>query len=157
MFISTKSYTIDCGHRLLNNEGKCQQLHGHTYTLIFGLCRTELVDDMVMDFNELTEILNVRVLKLLDHKLLLSEDDPIALMLNIEPELLEGTISIKEVVILPCNNTTSENIARYISTVIDFQFPQIYELLQFVEVSATPTTSARFYPKEEVKYEYIQS
>lgn len=152
MFLITKSFTIDCGHRLLDHEGKCQQLHGHTYTVTFGLCHTDLIDDMVMDFNEQTEILNVRVLKPLDHKLFLAEEDPLAIMLHYEPEYLSGVISNNEVVIMPCN-TTSENIARYISTVIEFQFPQIYDLLQFVEVSATPTTSARYYPKEEVNHD----
>lgn len=151
MHIITKSFTINCGHRLLITQGRCQQLHGHTYNVTFELCNEELVNDAVLDINELTNILKIRVLKPLDHKLLLAKDDPIALMLEIEPETLEGTISRGEVVILPCN-TTSENIARYISTVIEVQFPQIYEVIQFVEVSATPTTSVRYYPKKDVKY-----
>lgn len=93
----------------------------------------------------------VWLLKTLDHKLLLAKDDPIALMLEIDPEVLDGAISEDEVVILPYN-TTSENIARYICGVIARLFPQVYEILQFVEVAETLLASARYYPKKDVEY-----
>lgn len=150
MHIITKSFTVNCGHRLLNYKDKRQQLHGHTYTITFGLY-SELINDTVTDYSELTKTLKIWLLETLDHKLLLANNDPIALLLHYEPENLEGAISNTEVAILPYN-TTSENIARYICEITANLFPQVYEILQFVEVAETPTTSARYYPKKEVEY-----
>lgn len=151
MFIITKSCKINCGHRLLNHKGTCSQLHGHTYTITFGLYRETMLYNTITDYSKLTRTLKVWLFRTLDHKLLLSKNDPIALMLEIEPEILDGTISRGEVAILPYN-TTSENIARYICVVIASLFPQVYEILQFVEVAETPTTSARCYPKKDEEY-----
>lgn len=72
----TKSFTFDAAHKLSKYEGKCANLHGHTYKLDVTVSRGmggfenpehESKYVMVMDFNELKDIVQENVLDLLDH------------------------------------------------------------------------------------------
>lgn len=61
---------FDAAHHLPNYEGKCRNMHGHTWTVTVEL--TEPVDSntgMVMDFKDLKEIVN-KIITDLDHKVL---------------------------------------------------------------------------------------
>lgn len=70
----TKIFTFDSAHRLRHHDGKCRNLHGHTYKLevtIGGVPQT--VDGsnpqsgMIFDFGILKQIVNEEVLDALDH------------------------------------------------------------------------------------------
>ncbi len=70
------------GHRLLDYDGKCRNLHGRNAQLEIeidsgGLDRLE----MVIDFGEIKDIAKGWVDDHLDHKMLLHRDDPIAKVL----------------------------------------------------------------------------
>ena len=45
-----KELTFDAAHMLSNYQGKCNNLHGHTYRVLVEL-EGLVVNDMVMDFN----------------------------------------------------------------------------------------------------------
>jgi 6-pyruvoyltetrahydropterin/6-carboxytetrahydropterin synthase len=66
--------TFAAAHRLPDHEGKCRNLHGHTYTLevsVSGVpARKGPSAGMVMDFNDLRERVSKLALEPLDHKLL---------------------------------------------------------------------------------------
>ena len=59
------------GHRLLDYDGQCRNLHGHNAQLA-----------MVIDFGEIKDIAKGWVNDNLDHKMLLHRDDPIAKVLQ---------------------------------------------------------------------------
>ena len=66
----SKEFTFDAAHHLHDYEGKCKNLHGHTYKVIFGI--SGLMDDrgIMMDFTDLKEIWKTEIEISLDHRYL---------------------------------------------------------------------------------------
>lgn len=66
----SKEFTFDAAHHLHCYEGKCKNLHGHTYTVIFGI--SGYVDDygLMMDFGDMKEIWKNDIEVHLDHRYL---------------------------------------------------------------------------------------
>ncbi len=66
-----KVFTFDAAHRLPGYEGKCGNLHGHTWTLTVGIeGGIDRETGMVMDFGDIGKIVKNQVLDLLDHNYL---------------------------------------------------------------------------------------
>jgi 6-pyruvoyltetrahydropterin/6-carboxytetrahydropterin synthase len=66
-----KRFSFDSAHFLPNYVGKCKQLHGHTYHLEVILEGEPNPDTgMILDFAKLKQIVSIKVLDVLDHKLL---------------------------------------------------------------------------------------
>jgi 6-pyruvoyltetrahydropterin/6-carboxytetrahydropterin synthase len=101
----TKEIHFCYGHRLLNYDGKCKNLHGHNGKAVVTL-EAEGLDDlgMVVDFTELKRVVGKWIDDTLDHKMLLHKDDPVL------PELLKRN----EPVVTLDVNPTAESIARLI-------------------------------------------
>lgn len=66
----SKEFTFDAAHHLHDYEGKCKNLHGHTYKVIFGI--SGLMDNrgIMMDFTDLKEIWKTEIEIFLDHRYL---------------------------------------------------------------------------------------
>jgi len=69
----TKIFTFDAAHRLRYHDGKCSNVHGHTYKLEVTVEGTPQTVDgnnpesgMIIDFGKLKEIVNDEVLYNLD-------------------------------------------------------------------------------------------
>ena len=74
MFV-LKEFEFDAAHYLPGHDGKCQNLHGHTYQLEVTVGRPELVpggssEGMVIDFSNLKSIVSTLVVDPLDHQCL---------------------------------------------------------------------------------------
>ena len=71
MFKTAKEFTFDMAHMLDGHDGKCQNLHGHTYILqveISGsLKESGAKKGMVMDFSDLKNIVKTHILDKMDH------------------------------------------------------------------------------------------
>ena len=67
----TKIFTFDSSHMLDGHDGKCQNLHGHTYkleiTVSDGIIRGGPKDGMVMDFADLKAIVKQHITDPFDH------------------------------------------------------------------------------------------
>lgn len=50
-----KELTVDTAHMLSNYDGKCNNLHGHTYKIKVAV-EGNVVNDMVLDFNVIKEV-----------------------------------------------------------------------------------------------------
>lgn len=80
----TKQFTFEAAHALDNYDGKCCDIHGHSYHLeitVIGQPKsnTELSDcGMVIDFSEVKMLLKSEVLPLFDHRLILRKDSRFA-------------------------------------------------------------------------------
>ena len=104
-FKVTKQIDFCYGHRLLNYDGMCKNLHGHN-----GLLEIEVGADsldslgMVIDFGDVKDVVKGWVDANMDHRMILSKDDPILGMLN----------DINEPVYVLDDNPTAENIAKHI-------------------------------------------
>ena len=105
MFRVTKEIHFCYGHRLLNYNGKCRNLHGHNGRAVVTLEAPALDRlGMVVDFTEIKRVLGRWIDDVLDHRMLLHRDDPII------PELRSQGEPFVELDV----NPTAENIARLI-------------------------------------------
>lgn len=67
----TKEFTFDSAHHLENYVGPCANVHGHTYKLQVTLeGRVNPATGMIIDFNRLKQEVNIRIIDILDHKML---------------------------------------------------------------------------------------
>ncbi|MEI7554036.1 6-carboxytetrahydropterin synthase [Candidatus Chlorohelix sp.] len=72
--IITKIFRFESAHKLEYHQGKCAQLHGHSYKLEVSLCNSikeapgQSDYGMVMDFSDLSRIVKEAVIARLDHK-----------------------------------------------------------------------------------------
>lgn len=105
MHTVSKTFSFCYGHKLLNDEGKCRHLHGHTAkaTIVMG---SEKLDEngMVVHFDRLKDTIGKWISENLDHHLILFDKDPLA------PELKRLGERFLEI---PAN-PTAENIAKLI-------------------------------------------
>lgn len=105
MFLVTREIDFCYGHRLLNYEGKCKNLHGHNGRAIITL-ESETLDDrgMVIDFSDIKKVVSKWIDDNLDHRMILQHADPVVPILR----------EMNEPMFLVDTNPTAENIARLI-------------------------------------------
>jgi 6-pyruvoyltetrahydropterin/6-carboxytetrahydropterin synthase len=105
MFKATKEIHFCYGHRLLNYEGPCMHPHGHNAKVEIEIER-ETLDErgMVIDFSDIKFIVKKWIDDNLDHKMLLSRQDP----------MLPAFQEFGEPVYIFEGNPTAENIAKAI-------------------------------------------
>ncbi|QMT35744.1 6-carboxytetrahydropterin synthase QueD [Neisseria wadsworthii] len=107
----TKIFTFDSSHMLDGHDGKCQNLHGHTYKLEVvvagGLIKSGAKDGMVMDFADLKTIVKHTIIEPFDHAFIYNGNNPRESQIA---ALLEGwnmkTMRLDF-------RTTAENMAAY--------------------------------------------
>ncbi|QNK46585.1 6-carboxytetrahydropterin synthase QueD [Brevibacterium sp. PAMC23299] len=66
----SKEFTFDAAHHLHAYDGKCMNLHGHTYKVIFGI--SGFLDDrgLMIDFGDIKAIWKNEIEIFLDHRYL---------------------------------------------------------------------------------------
>lgn len=114
----SKEFTFDAAHHLHCYEGKCKNLHGHTYRVVFGI--SGYVDEigLVIDFGDIKNIWKEHIEIHLDHR------------------YLNDT--------LPKMNTTAENMVVWIYEKMADALrgqPEDHRL-EFVQLYETPTSYA---------------
>lgn len=119
------------GHRLLNYEGKCKNLHGHNGLAVVTL-ESDSLDErgMVADFSDVKRVVLPWIDQEFDHRMLLHKDDPLVPLLTAQGD----PVKVLDV------NPTAENIARLIFEFVKAQgFP-----VSDVVLWETPNCSATF-------------
>jgi 6-pyruvoyltetrahydropterin/6-carboxytetrahydropterin synthase len=78
----TKIFTFETAHVLYNYDGKCKNMHGHSYKL-FVTVKGNPVNDlenpkngMVLDFGDIKDIVKSEIIDVWDHAVLLNADSP---------------------------------------------------------------------------------
>lgn len=112
MFRVSKEFSFDMAHLLDGHDGKCQNLHGHTYKLQVEVAGDLLVDgakkSMVMDFSDLKTVVKKAILDPMDHAFIYDQtserESKIAMLLQ---ELQSKTFGVNF-------RTTAEEMARFI-------------------------------------------
>lgn len=101
----TKSIEFCYGHRLVGHSGKCRYLHGHNGLLEVDIDAEKLdAMGMVVDFGEVRDLVKGWIDEHIDHRMVLSRNDPVV------PMLLESG----EPLYLMDENPTAESLARHI-------------------------------------------
>jgi 6-pyruvoyltetrahydropterin/6-carboxytetrahydropterin synthase len=71
VMLVTKKFSFDSAHKLLNYQGKCQFLHGHTYFLyVTAKGQIDKKTGLAIDFKIIKELVEKKVLAVLDHQYL---------------------------------------------------------------------------------------
>lgn len=75
----TKQFGFEMSHALLNYDGLCRNIHGHSYKLQVTVAGEPLQeiqnpkDGMVIDFSVLKKIVQQQIVSQLDHSLMINE------------------------------------------------------------------------------------
>ncbi|MDT9722283.1 6-carboxytetrahydropterin synthase QueD [Paenibacillus sp. ClWae2A] len=105
-----KIFQFDAAHQLIGHNGKCANVHGHTYKLEVVIRGTTYGSEdvsnegFVMDFSDLKKIVNEVIIDKFDHAFLAAGNEPVL-------QTLKSTGS--KVCIVGCR-TTAENMSKYI-------------------------------------------
>lgn len=113
----TKEITFDSAHMLSYYDGKCANLHGHTYKLQVTVeDEVNLETNMIIDFNDLKNALDETVIRYFDHALVFSGAN---VREESENELLKWAIKYERRFFeLQSGKTTCENMAPMIRDMI---------------------------------------
>lgn len=145
----TKEASFDCAHMLSNYEGKCNNLHGHTYklqvTVMGEIKQADGADqDMVIDFVDLNKIIKT-VTDFFDHKVVFSAPE---YREDAEKALCEWALKYcKDNIVMPNGKCTAENMAAYIESSIQSRLYAAGQQVQVVSVKLweTPTSFAEVF------------
>lgn len=78
MITITRKLEIDAGHRLMNHESKCRNVHGHRYVFEIEVTAPSLDGvGRVIDFSVIKEVLGKWLDDNWDHGFIYQEGDPI--------------------------------------------------------------------------------
>jgi len=140
----SKTYTFDAAHQLVGHEGKCKNLHGHTYSVTVEIEGEQIHnpgasdDTMVMDYGNL-DIIVKPVIEQLDHAFLYGDAD-------VGAEGLSSVyVYVNQLDLKRCyvgKRSTAEEICYYIWGILAIGIPSSTRLT--VNVSETPKTSASY-------------
>lgn len=72
----SKEFKWEMGHRIPLHNGLCKNVHGHSYKLVVELEGEVLDNGMIIDFSDLSLIVN-SIIDDLDHSFLCSKDDTV--------------------------------------------------------------------------------
>jgi 6-pyruvoyltetrahydropterin/6-carboxytetrahydropterin synthase len=115
----TKIFWFEMAHAIRGYEGLCRHIHGHSYKLYVTVSGMQKGDEylpspgFVIDFKKLKEIVNVAVVRNLDHKLVLSR----AYLAEMPP------VSTQENIFIWDAEPTAENLIIYARKAIRDNLP----------------------------------
>ncbi|AXG68797.1 6-pyruvoyl tetrahydropterin synthase [Kordia sp. SMS9] len=78
----TKQFNFETGHALYGYDGKCKNVHGHSYKLSVTVIGTPISDNtnvkwgMVIDFTDLKKIVKEEVVDVFDHAIVFNKNTP---------------------------------------------------------------------------------
>ena len=78
----TKQFSFETGHALYGYDGKCKNVHGHSYKLSVTVIGKPIVDrsnvkfGMVIDFTDLKKIVKEEIVAQFDHATVFNETTP---------------------------------------------------------------------------------
>ena len=78
----TKQFSFETGHALYGYDGKCKNVHGHSYRLDVTVIGTPISDNnnvkfgMVIDFTDLKKIVKEEIVDVFDHATVFNKNTP---------------------------------------------------------------------------------
>ena len=121
----TKSFDFEMAHALDGHDGKCKNIHGHSYKLKVTIKGIPLNDvkspknGMLIDFTELKELVNRNICDVFDHALVLKDDSKILSLVKDQPHL--------KIIRVPYPPTCEYLLIDFVARIRD-QFPPGVEL-----------------------------
>ena len=139
----TKIFRFEMAHALWNYQGKCKNIHGHSYVLFVTLSGNPInekghpEDGMLMDFGKLKKLIKHSVIDEFDHAFVVNKNSPHACDIPNNALLFEN---IKKVEFQP----TSENLIHHFAQKIQSILPAGVGLFS-LKLSETDTSYVEWF------------
>lgn len=142
----TKQFTFETGHALYGYDGKCRNVHGHSYKLSVTVIGSPIEDSnnvkfgMVIDFSDLKKIVREEIVEVFDHATVFNKNTP-------HVELAKELEERGHHVILVDYQPTSENMVIDFSNKIKNLLPANIKL-HSLRLQETDTSFAEWYASD---------
>ena len=142
----TKQFNFETGHALYGYDGKCRNVHGHSYKLSVTVIGTPNTDTshvklgMVIDFGDLKKIVKEEIVDQFDHATVFNKNTP-------HIELAKELISRDHNIILADYQPTSENMVIDFAEKIKTRLPENIKLFS-LKLQETDTSLAEWYASD---------
>ena len=142
----TKQFSFETGHALYGYDGKCKNVHGHSYKLSVTVIGTPITDrnnvkfGMVIDFSDLKKIVKEEIVDVFDHATVFNETTP-------HIELANQLKERGHHVILVDYQPTSENMVTDFADKIQKRLPESVKLFS-LKLQETETSFAEWYAED---------
>jgi len=141
----TKQFGFEMSHALLNYDGLCRNIHGHSYKLQVTIAGEPMQDagspkdGMVIDFSILKKLIQEQIISKLDHSLMINEKAPI--------DKLSAMGQMYERLQVVPFQPTSENMVLYIAGQVKLLLPEHLELFS-IRLYETGNSFAEWYASD---------
>ncbi|MBT8312241.1 MAG: 6-carboxytetrahydropterin synthase [Flavobacteriaceae bacterium] len=142
----TKEFSFETGHALFGYDGKCRNVHGHSYHLSVTVIGTPITDashvklGMVIDFGDLKKIVKEEIVDPFDHATVFNKNTP-------HIELARELETRDHKVILADYQPTSENMVIDFAARIRKRLPDTLQL-HSLKLRETGTAYAEWYASD---------
>ncbi|WP_300569798.1 6-carboxytetrahydropterin synthase [Flavobacterium sp.] len=142
----TKQFSFETGHALFGYDGKCKNVHGHSYKLSVTVIGTPITDranvkyGMVIDFSDLKKIVKEDIVDKFDHATVFNATTP-------HIELANELESRGHHVILVDYQPTSENMVIDFAKKIKSRLPETVQL-HSLRLQETETSFAEWFAED---------
>lgn len=142
----TKQFNFETGHALYGYDGKCRNVHGHSYKLSVTVIGKPIKDTshvklgMVIDFGDLKKIVKEEIVDQFDHATVFNKNTP-------HIELANELINRGHEVILADYQPTSENMVIDFAAKIKARLPENIQL-HSLKLQETETSFAEWYASD---------
>ena len=124
----TKQFTFETGHALYGHDGKCKNIHGHSYKLSVTVLGTPISDSnnpkfgMIMDFSDLKKIVKEEIVDRFDHATIFNKNTP-------HLEIANNLRSLGHNIVLVDYQPTSEMLVTDFADKIKNRLPKNIKLI----------------------------
>lgn len=142
----TKQFNFETGHALYGYDGKCRNVHGHSYKLSVTVIGNPITDTghvklgMVIDFSDLKKIVKEEIVDIFDHATVFNKNTP---HIELAKELMERGHNV----ILADYQPTSENMVIDFAAKIKARLPVGIQL-HSLKLQETDTSFAEWFASE---------
>jgi len=151
----TKHFDFETAHALYGYDGKCRNIHGHSYQLYVTVIGSPINDEnhvkngMVLDFGDLKKIVNSQIVDIFDHATVLNKNSP-------HKELAEQIRTHSPKVILVDYQPTSENMIADFASIIQVHLPTSVKL-HSLKLYETNNSYAEWFASDQQVQEAIKA
>jgi 6-pyruvoyltetrahydropterin/6-carboxytetrahydropterin synthase len=144
----TKEFTFETGHALYGYDGKCRNVHGHSYKLAVTVIGTPIDDmnhvkhGMVIDFTDLKKIVKEEIVDPFDHATVFNKNTP-------HVELARELSERGHEVILADYQPTSEMMILDFADKIKARLPENIKLFS-LRLRETATSYAEWHASDQL-------
>lgn len=144
----TKSFNFETAHALYGYDGKCKNIHGHSYKLFVTVKGIPNLDQdnpkfgMVIDFGDIKRIVKSEVIDEFDHAILLNENSP-------HKQLGDNLMKEGHKVIFTSYQPSCENMLLDMVARISPKLPEYVEL-QSLRLHETETSYAEWLAEDNL-------